>query len=101
LVGEEICIFGEIVTFTPKEEIIVPAIGSEWIWYYYFSYENTNIYIIHPSNEVAKLTPDQKFPDSYTGCIEVFGELRSNKTKGLYIEIWSGNSQNWKLLNDC
>lgn len=94
LLGRTICVFGEVVTFTPKEEIRVPAIGSEWIWYYYFSYENKDFFINHASI-------DKEFPDGYIGCIEVTGELKSDKTNALYLEIWSGSGKNWELLNDC
>ena len=91
LLGQTICVYGEIVTFTPKEEVRVPAIGSEWIWYYYFSNENKDFFVNHAS-------VDKEFPDGYIGCIVVTGSLKSSKSNVLYLEIWS---ENWELINDC
>lgn len=90
LIGETICVFGEVVTFTPKEEVRVPEIGTEWRWYYYFSFENNDFFLSQYSADF-----DFQF---YGGCIEVRGELKSYKPTELYLDILPNN---WELLNDC
>lgn len=90
LLGETICVFGEIVTFDPKEEIRVPEIGSEWRWYFYFSYNNKDFFISY-------YAADFEFPIT-KGCIEITSELKANKTNALYLDIYPDN---WKQPSQC
>ncbi len=95
LLGKTICAYGEIVNWVPREEILVPEVGSSWSDFYYFSYDNQDFYLYET------YWPDSDFPSAYHGCIEINGELKMNKTNSLYIEILTGGFKNWKLLDRC
>jgi len=95
LLGETICVYGEIVNWIPKEEVLAPELGSSWSDFYYFSYDNQDFYLY------KTYWPESDFPRGYAGCIEITGELKMNKNNYLYVEIFTGSFKNWKLLDRC